>query len=183
MASDDVLNATPATYLSSLDARLRFSSADLPPGTNPLQFEVWMWPQLNSEAWEPVAFGNQTPTSIDVTGIPAGGLYYAPTFQAGQAATVGVDDDAPLEFALAPIAPNPATAARNRIGFVMPREARVKLTVHDIQGRRVATLANDVIPAGRHERTWDTTGQSSGVYFVRFEAPGFRAQRRLTVLR
>jgi hypothetical protein len=99
------------------------------------------------------------------------------------ASAIGVDDDAPLAFALPAPAPNPAPAGRNRIAFAMPHAANVKLTVHDIQGRTLAKLADGPVPAGRHERTWDATRAAAGVYFVRFEAPGFHAERRLVVIR
>jgi len=65
----------------------------------------------------------------------------------------------------------------------MPHAANVKLTVHDLQGRTLAKLADGPVPAGRHERTWDATRATAGVYFIRFEAPGFHAERRLVVIR
>jgi hypothetical protein len=99
------------------------------------------------------------------------------------ASAIGVDDAEPLAFALPAPAPNPAPAGRNRIAFAMPHAANVKLTVHDIQGRTLAKLADGPVPAGRHERTWDATRAAAGVYFIRFEAPGFHAERRLVVIR
>ena len=99
------------------------------------------------------------------------------------ASAIGVDDAAPLAFALPMPAPNPAPAGRNRIAFAMPHAANVKLTVHDVQGRTLAKLADGPVPAGRHERTWDATRAAAGVYFIRFEAPGFHAERRLVVVR
>ena len=99
------------------------------------------------------------------------------------ASAIGVGDDAPLAFALPAPAPNPAPAGRNRIAFAMPHAANVKLTVHDIQGRTLAKLADGPVPAGRHERTWDATRAAPGIYFVRFSAPGFHAERRLVVIR
>jgi hypothetical protein len=74
-------------------------------------------------------------------------------------------------------------AGPNRIVFAMPRAAHVKLSVIDIQGRTVAKLADGELPAGRQERTWDAARAGAGVYFVRFETPGFHAERRLVVIR
>jgi hypothetical protein len=96
--------------------------------------------------------------------------------------TIGVGD-APVAFALPPIAPNPATAGPTRIAFAVPGESAVKLTVHDLQGRTVAKLADGVVPPGLHERTWNASRASAGVYFVRFEAPGFHSERKLVVVR
>jgi hypothetical protein len=99
------------------------------------------------------------------------------------AGVVGVDGELPLAFALPAPSPNPSAAGAERIVFALPREARVRLTIHDVRGRTVAKLADGVLPAGRQVRTWDSTGVGAGVYFVRFEAPGFRADRRLVVVR
>jgi len=47
----------------------------------------------------------------------------------------------------------------------------------------VAKLADGVVPAGNHVRTWDATSVAAGVYFVHFDAPGFHADRRLVLVR
>ena len=97
------------------------------------------------------------------------------------AATVGVDD-LPIAFALAAPSPNPSPARLQRIAFSVPRESHVRLTVHDVRGRTVAELADGTVPAGHYVRIWDSTRAGAGVYFLRFEAPGFRADDRLVVI-
>ena len=97
--------------------------------------------------------------------------------------TIGVDDEVPLAFALPAPSPNPSPAGINRIAFAVPHAAHVRLTIHDVRGRMLAKLADDTVPAGRHVRAWDATSVGAGVYFVRFEAPGFHADQRLVVLR
>jgi len=97
--------------------------------------------------------------------------------------TIGVEDDVPLAFALPSPSPNPSPAGSSRITFAVPHEAQVRLTVHDVRGRKVATLANGTVAAGRHVRVWDSGSAGAGVYFLHFEAPGFRADRRLVVVR
>lgn len=96
---------------------------------------------------------------------------------------VGVENGLPLAFALPPPAPNPSPDGLNLIAFAVPHEAYVRLTVHDVRGRTLAKLADGVVPAGHYVRTWDSTPVAAGVYFVRFEAPGFRADQRLVVIR
>ena len=83
--------------------------------------------------------------------------------------------------------PNPARAA-STLRWNLPREARVKLTVHDATGRLVTTLVDGVQPAGDHSARWnlrDSAGRAvpSGLYFVRLEADGRRLTRRLVALR
>lgn len=89
-------------------------------------------------------------------------------------------------FALRP-SPNPL-CARTNIQFELPRPGRVRLTIYDLMGRAVRTLVDGRLPAGVHELPWDAldeTGRQvgSGVYLLRFEAPGFTATRRLVRMR
>jgi hypothetical protein len=59
--------------------------------------------------------------------------------------------------------PNPARVSR--ISFSLPKSADVDLSVFDLAGRKVATLASGSLPAGQYSRDWN--GAGAGVYFVR----------------
>jgi hypothetical protein len=89
---------------------------------------------------------------------------------------------APLQFALRPGSPNPASHAL-RLRYELPRDAHVTLRVYDLRGRLVDTLVNGFTPVGRHEVAWVTDAVASGVYYCRFDAPGFRAVQKLVVLK
>ncbi len=87
---------------------------------------------------------------------------------------------------LGPMTPNPFTSA-SRITFSLTERERVRLTVHDLNGRRVATLADGVLPAGAHHAVWrgeseDGRRSPAGVYFVRLEAAGRVSAGRITRL-
>jgi galactose oxidase-like protein len=88
----------------------------------------------------------------------------------------------PSGYALDPLAPNPAREAASVL-YALPRASHVRLEVVDLAGRLVATLANGIEAPGRHEASWRATGHPSGVYFVRMEAPGFTATRKLVLTR
>lgn len=60
---------------------------------------------------------------------------------------------------------NPATIIR----FELPAASFVRLTVHDMLGRTVATLVNAPTPAGSHEVTFDAAGLASGTYIYRMQ--------------
>ena len=81
----------------------------------------------------------------------------------------------PAEFALERLSANPSSGPV-RVSFALPRDARVRLSVFDLQGREVAVLADGDVPAGRHERTWSAQGARetapAGVYFLRMSAEG-----------
>jgi len=78
--------------------------------------------------------------------------------------------------------PNPFNAS-TEISFVLPRRMHPQLSVYDIQGRRVATLAVGERPAGRHRLVWQTAGRPSGAYFLVLEAEGERAIQKCLLLR
>jgi hypothetical protein len=94
--------------------------------------------------------------------------------------------EAIAEFALSRPVPNP-TSGTARVDYAIPRDSRVTLSLYDMQGRRVATLADGLVSAGRHQAVWSgTTGgrsASAGIYFLRLQAPGVNISRRLVVTR
>jgi flagellar hook assembly protein FlgD len=74
------------------------------------------------------------------------------------------------------------------IRFEVPAAGRVSLTVFDVTGRRVATLADGQVSAGLHRATWDRRSSGgddviSGVYFIKCEAAGRSAVEKVLVLR
>ncbi|MBC8424788.1 hypothetical protein H8E07_11755 [bacterium] len=80
----------------------------------------------------------------------------------------------PSVLRLARPAPNPFNPA-TRIAFTLPRPGRATLTVHDVLGRRVATLLDESRSPGDHAVTWrgsDDHGYTvaSGTYIVRLRA-------------
>ncbi len=67
------------------------------------------------------------------------------------------------------VSPNPVRAG-SRVSFELPEAAHVRLTLHDVAGRRVATLVDEVRPAGAHVESLPLRGLAAGVYFARLEA-------------
>jgi hypothetical protein len=84
-------------------------------------------------------------------------------------------------------APNP-TPGRTEFAFSLPRDQHVELAVFDVAGRRVATLVDGTLAAGRHGQTWDGRDrggrdQPSGVYIYRLRTTEQVVVQRLTVVR
>jgi hypothetical protein len=88
-------------------------------------------------------------------------------------------------FALGPVQPNPSRGDV-RLQYQLPREAHVRLSVLDVQGREVALLVNGAMGAGHHAGTWSGpsgSGQRHGLYFVRFAAGDRVFTRRFAIIR
>jgi hypothetical protein len=88
---------------------------------------------------------------------------------------------------LADAAPNPALD-RTRFAFGLPTSQHVRLALYDVTGRRVRTVVEGSLDAGRHDATWDLRDDSgarigAGVYWARFEAGGKSLTRRVAVVR
>ncbi len=71
----------------------------------------------------------------------------------------------PSGLTLHPAYPNPFNSS-TRIVYELDRAETVQVTVHDLLGRRVATLGEAHQSAGRHEISWRPNG-ASGLYVVR----------------
>jgi len=100
-----------------------------------------------------------------------------------------VDDatDVVAAVRLDPVRPNPFNP-RAQISFALPQAGPVDLSVYDVRGRLVAVLAEGEHEAGPHALTWhgkDGRGNDvgSGVYFLRLEADGIVATRKMVMVR
>jgi hypothetical protein len=97
------------------------------------------------------------------------------------AGPTGVEDGPVTAFALSAVVPNPAHDLV-RIGFALPRMARIHLAVLDVQGREVLTLADGETSAGRHQAAFPTRRvPGPGLYFVRMTTPTRSFVRRFAV--
>ena len=99
----------------------------------------------------------------------------------------GTGDDAPAVLTVRPAYPNPFNPSTT-ISFELPATAPVRLSVVDLQGRRVATLASGELPAGRHDLRWtgrDDRGRHApaGVYMFRLETGGEVRTGKLVMLK
>jgi len=90
-------------------------------------------------------------------------------------------------FSLGSPAPNPFTPSTT-IALDLPTAGHARATIVDVTGRRIATLVDRSLPAGRHSVRWDGrtgsgTPASAGIYFVRIESGGMSSVRKLVLVR
>jgi flagellar hook assembly protein FlgD len=83
---------------------------------------------------------------------------------------------------------HPSPFPRTRIEYTVPKTTEVELAVYDVGGRRVRTLVEATLDAGKHTAVWDGkegAGKEvpSGVYFYRLRVGGLEAKQRMVLLR
>ena len=120
---------------------------------------------------------------ITVTALPCatyGGMVMIP------ASSLAADGPAPVrEIGFAVSSSNPA---RGPVTFelALPFPANARVTISDVQGRRIATLADGTMPAGRTSLVWARAARSeaaAGIYFARLETAGRSWVRRVAAIR
>lgn len=130
---------------------------------------------------------------------PDGGLWYVkqgfpvgevrrirPTTASGTGdAGIGVSDDLSLAIESNPV----HFGGSIGIGYALPRRTALAISVHGVEGGRIATLYEGRQEAGRHRTTWDGLdahgrGAAPGIYFVRIETvDGESAGAKVAVVR
>lgn len=110
----------------------------------------------------PESIANAGPGAISLTGIPA-------------------------QFLLLPNYPNPFNPTTT-IAFSLSEDGPVELTVYDLTGRKISTLANGYMEAGYHRAVWNGVDQQgkavgSGVYVYQLKAGDQRFVKKMMLIK
>jgi DNA-binding beta-propeller fold protein YncE len=103
------------------------------------------------------------------------------------AATTAVGDDAlGVTARLLPSAPNPFRAT-TRVTFSLPEAQAARLEVFNVNGARIRTLIDGILPAGEHSFDWnamDERGvrQAPGMYFFRLTTGSAQASQKVLLV-
>ncbi len=85
----------------------------------------------------------------------------------------------PKSYSLYQSRPNPATDGSASIGFAIPRACEVDLSLYDVKGRKIATLAEGTHQPGEYSAT--ASGLSSGIYIYEMNADEFSDSKKMVV--
>ena len=93
----------------------------------------------------------------------------------------------PSSFKLHQNYPNPFNPTTT-IKYDIPKLSEVRIVVHDLMGRQVATLLNDTKPAGYHKVIWDGTNQfgddvSSGMYTFSIHSKEYNFSKKMIFIK
>lgn len=193
-----------------------FASVDFGGGVltgDPIDFCVARFDQFGNHLWSRrldvynLGLQNDKPYAIAAASNAGGDMAFAGSFQeaidcgGGNLVSDGGWDTFVVEFSATATAvrhpapepsdmrvyPNPFNP-RTTVSFAVGEPGRVRLTIHDVTGRRVRTLADGWSAAGPRTVSWDGRDSSgrvlaSGVYFARLESDNAVRTRRLVLLK
>ncbi|MFC1618880.1 T9SS type A sorting domain-containing protein [Candidatus Neomarinimicrobiota bacterium] len=88
----------------------------------------------------------------------------------------------PETFSLSQNYPNPFNPSTT-IEYSLGSHVKHTLKIYNLRGALVATLVNDVRPAGNYSVTWNARDFASGMYFLRLDAADFHMTKKLILLK
>jgi len=159
---------------------------------NNLGFEIEK--SFNNEKFEKIGFvpGYGTTTesksyNFFISNLPSQKTYYRlkqvdldGTFE--YSSSVEVDGVTPAEFGLKQNYPNPFNPS-TKIGFTLPTESNVKISVYNLIGQKVADVVNSKFNAGTHSVDFNAENFSSGIYLYNIEAGSFTSVKKMQLMK
>ena len=95
-------------------------------------------------------------------------------------------EDAPSELpeqpVIATVFPNP-TRAGVTLQIELSEPEYTELTIHDLTGRKIASLMDQSLSAGQHQIRWDAEGLPSGLYMARLTVGTTVDSKPITLIR
>ena len=140
----------------------------------------WVWLGSWADVWDLQLTDSNGNVTLDLDGhaLPAQVSFL---IQSGPVAVEG-DDVLPGSILLEQNYPNPFNPTTS-IDFSLPSSGDVDLAVFDLLGRRVATLATGITPAGTHRVQFDASSFASGVYVYRLESSSQTVTKTMLLLK
>jgi hypothetical protein len=147
------------------------------PASDPTNSFLWNTTNIpNGQRWIHAKLQNENGTAQDYSSAPV--VIYHPSGVNPWASPA----DLPRAFALENIFPNPFNNSTS-IRIALPHPAQVRIQIFDTVGRLAASPFNGMLDAGRHEIPWTPQDLPSGIYMVRFSAPGAELQSKAVYLK
>ena len=93
-----------------------------------------------------------------------------------------ISSEVPKGFDLSQNFPNPFNPVTN-FRFAIQSSEFVNLTIFDLLGREVETLADQELPAGIYTVQWNAANYPSGIYFYKISAGKFQQTKRMVLVK
>ncbi len=151
-------------------------------------------PTVDNEEWIELAFVNGNGTTTETKSYSfvdnnlTSGKYLYRLKQIDFDGTFEYSNDVeaiinvPDKFELSQNYPNPFNPS-TKIKYQIATSNPVNLKIYDVLGNEVATLVNEVQPAGNYEVTFDASLLSSGTYFYKLQAGSLVETKKMLLLK
>jgi len=112
------------------------------------------------------------------------GVYFDDISVIGGGFATGIDNlqALPDGYVLRQNYPNPFNPI-TKIGFYLPQPENVVINIYNNLGQKLRVLKNQPMSPGYHEVVFSAEDLSSGIYFYSLEAGGYRALKKMVVLK
>jgi hypothetical protein len=88
----------------------------------------------------------------------------------------------PEEISLSRAYPNPFNPV-TMVTMNLPSQMEVDVTIHDMLGREIETLASGLYDSGNYELGWNANEHASGIYFIQMVAGGQKSIQKLMLVK
>ncbi len=134
------------------------------------------------DPWQPYQFQNMDNASEGTYDMDNGHHITVTMYQDPASAEELTETGIPTEFALGQAYPNPFNPSTT-ISFNVAATGNVSLVVYNVMGQEVARLADRQFQPGTYNATFNAAALSSGVYFIRMDAPAFSAVQKIMLMK
>lgn len=93
-----------------------------------------------------------------------------------------LNNSIPNRFKLYQNYPNPFNPS-TEIYFDVPNKSYVNLKIYDVQGKQISELLNEELEPGKYKRIWNAFGNSSGIYFIKFETKNYSETIKMVLIK
>jgi hypothetical protein len=100
----------------------------------------------------------------------------------GSLTGISSNNEIPSEFTLEQNYPNPFNPS-TRIGFSLPEDGIVSLTIYDITGKEVKRIIEGFKMKGKYSVDFDAGQLSGGVYFYELSAGSFTQTKKMVLVK
>lgn len=151
---------------------------------NPWHYELSFPPEWPIP--ENLRYTNETLIHGGTDGKALGDLNWFPE-QIDALEEVDNDFGLPTKFAITKNYPNPFNPITT-IEFTIGKAANAKLVIYNLVGQKVKTLYNQDFKRGTYKATWNGVDDNeqavaSGMYFLTLESEGFKASKKLLLIK
>jgi len=109
-------------------------------------------------------------------------VQYVPNIQIPGTNVEVVEKRVPVDFELRQNYPNPFNPS-TKIHYTLMEKGKVRLSVHDLLGREVAVIVDNIQDAGEHEATFSGADLPSGVYFYKLQTPTRMSIKKMILMK